>query len=102
MNPLIKSHLADVAALCRRYDVLQLEVFGSATRDDFSDATSDIDFVVRFNNSRTPGYADRYFEFAEALQALFGRRVDLVTERSLRNPLFVRAIEPERTILYAA
>jgi uncharacterized protein len=102
MNKLIESRREAVAELCRRYGVIQLEVFGSAVRQDFDETTSDIDLLVRFDDARAPGYADRYLEFAESMEALLGRGVDLVTQRSLRNPLLIRAIEPERETIYAA
>lgn len=37
---------------------------------------------------------------AEALEALFGRRVDLVTERSIRNPYFRQTVEASRQRVY--
>ena len=101
MHHLTESQRAKLAELCRRYNVVRLEIFGSMARGDFN-SRSDIDLLVQFQNTRTPGYADRYMDFAEALENLFGRKVDLVTARSLRNPLFIRAVESERKILYAA
>jgi hypothetical protein len=50
MHPLIQEKRADIAALCRRYRVRHLEVFGSAARgDDFDLASSDADFLVELN-----------------------------------------------------
>jgi len=46
--------------------------------------------------------ADQYFGLLEALERLFGRRVDLLTRRSLRNPYFVHSVEKTRQVLYAA
>ena len=47
MHTLIQDKRADIAALCRRYRVRHLEVFGSAARgDDFDPANSDADFLV--------------------------------------------------------
>ena len=50
-----------------------------------------------------PGhYADTYFGFWESLQALFGRPVDLVMTRAIKNPYFLEAVNETRTVLYAA
>ncbi len=49
-----------------------------------------------------PGYADRYFDFAESLEALFGRSVDVVTEQSIKNPYFHRAVDAQRQPIYEA
>ena len=38
----------------------------------------------------------------EALDRLFLRRVDLVTDSSIRNPYFREAVEKEQQTLYAA
>jgi len=48
------------------------------------------------------GYADAYFGLREALEALFGRDVDLVTLTAVRNPYMKADIERTRTLLYAA
>jgi hypothetical protein len=48
------------------------------------------------------GYADRYLALAEALERLFNRPVDLLTERSLRNPILKTAIAADRFIIYGA
>ncbi len=97
---LIDQHREAVAELCRRYGVRRLDLFGSAATGAFRDETSDLDFVVAFVDPRPGTYADRYFALAEALEALFGRQVDLVTERSIRNPYFRRAVEETRQPVY--
>ena len=101
MNPLIEPHLAAIRALCREYRVRRLDLFGSAATDAFDPASSDLDFVASFADTRSPGDAGRYLGFADALEALFGRAVDVVTERSIRNPFFRHAVETSRQSVYA-
>lgn len=88
-----------VTKLCRKYGVQRLELFGSTGTDEFDEETSDIDFVVEFAD-RSPGYADRYLDFAEELEELLGRDVDLVTERSIQNPFFRRSVDSSRQVIY--
>ncbi|HUG11002.1 MAG TPA: nucleotidyltransferase domain-containing protein [Opitutaceae bacterium] len=102
MNPVLESHRQEVAEACQRFDVERLEAFGSATRANFDPASSDVDFIVRFRSPEAPGYADRFLGLAESLEQILGRRVDLVTERSLRNPVLLRNIAPDRATVYAA
>ncbi len=83
MIDLIEQHHAELRTLCRRYGVLRLDLFGSAATGAFQSATSDLDFVATFADTDQPGYARRYLHFAEALEALFGRPVDLLTERAI-------------------
>src|SRR5687768_13753792 len=100
MIDLIEQRLDAVRALCRTYGVRRLDLFGSAATGTFDAATSDLDFVATFADTRSPGYADRYLGFAEALEALLGRPVDVVTERSIRSPYFRQAVEASRQPIY--
>jgi predicted nucleotidyltransferase len=101
MIDLVERQRAELADLCRQYQVEKLHLFGSAADGRFEKNGSDLDFLVRFRNRQpTGGYADRYLGFADALERLFNRRVDLVTEQSIRNPYFRREIEATRQLVY--
>jgi uncharacterized protein len=102
MSPFIDDHRAALEELCRRYRVRRLFLFGSAARDDFDARRSDIDLLVEFEAMPDGGYADAYFGLREALEALFGRDVDLVALAAVRNPYMRADIERTRTLLYAA
>jgi predicted nucleotidyltransferase len=85
-----------VAALCRRYGVARLEVFGSAARgSDFDPKRSDFDFLVEFESRSELPPLEQFFGFAEALEELLGRPVDLVERKAVetsRNYIRRRAI----------
>ncbi len=98
----IEQRRDELEALCRRYGVRKLEIFGSAVAGDFRAGTSDLDFLVEFEPPIGPGYADRYFGLLESLEALFGQPVDLVVASAIRNPYFRESIERTRATLYAA
>ncbi len=99
---LVEHHRSEIAALCRRYGVRRLDLFGSATDDRFDEATSDLDFVADFADTHVPGYARRYLAFAEALEDLLGRPVDVVTERSIKSPWFRESVDASRQPVYDA
>lgn len=101
MTSIIEQHRDEVAALCRRTGARRLDVFGSAARGDFDPATSDLDFLVEFDDLPPKAYADAYFALRESLETLFGRPVDLVTAGSIENPFFRERIEAERKSVYA-
>ena len=88
--------------LCRQFAVRRLEAFGSAVLGSFDPATSDVDFLVEFDETAPIGRADAYFGLQEGLQRLLGRNVDLVVISAVRNPYFLEHIERSRTLLYAA
>ncbi|MDP2327730.1 MAG: nucleotidyltransferase domain-containing protein [Dehalococcoidia bacterium] len=98
----IEQHQDEIATLCERFGVLRLELFGSATGGTYRTGESDLDFLVEFIAPEAPGYADRYFGLLEALEALFGRPVDLVVPSAITNPHFQRSVDATRTPLYAA
>ena len=100
MLPLIESHRAEIADLCRRFHVSRLDVFGSAARVvDFDPARSDIDILVSYAPDKQPSAWD-HFALRDALSDLLGRKVDLVMANSVENP-FVRAgIERSRQVVY--
>ena len=100
MIGLIEQQRDAIHALCQQYGVRRLDLFGSAATGAFDAATSDLDFVATFADTRSPGYADRYLGFAEALEMLFGRPVDVITERAIRNPYFRQAVEASRQPIY--
>jgi hypothetical protein len=102
MQAFIETKQTELASLCRRYHVRRLELFGSAVAGDFEPATSDLDFLVEFEELDPPAYADAYFGLRESLSALFQRPVDLVSPTAVRNPYFLRSIERSRALLYAA
>jgi uncharacterized protein len=91
-----------VEALCRRFQVERLELFGSSLRRDFRFEESDLDFLVVFPTEASEGYADRFFGLKEGLEALFGRPVDLISASAVSNPYFREGIERSRALLYAA
>lgn len=101
MIPLIEERKGELFAICRRYGVRMLDVFGSAVSGTFDSETSDLDFVVDFIDYG-PGIARRFYEFATATEELFGRPVDLVFDSEMRNPYFRAEVAATRKALYDA
>ena len=102
MTPVVTERLADLQALCRRHRVTRLAVFGSAVTGEFSPESSNLDFVVEFAELEPVEHADSYLGLLLDLERLFGRRVDLVEERAIRNPFFRQGVDSSRRVLYAA
>ena len=102
MKPELEQRRVELEAVCRRYGVRRLELFGSAATGQDRPGESDLDFLVEFGPLPPGGYADAYFGLLESLEELFGRTVDLVVPSAIRNPYFLKAIEETRTLLYAA
>ena len=100
MIELITDNQSKIAELCQTYGVRKLEVFGSAVTGSFDSERSDIDLIVDFADE-SPGLARRFVAFAEHLELLFGRRVDLIVDKPFRNPYFRASVNRSRTTIYA-
>jgi len=90
-----------IAALCRAHGATRLRVFGSATSDLFDEGRSDVDFLVEFAAGAEDAFA-AYFGLKEDLEALLGRRVDLVMANAVRNPHFAASAANGAEEVYAA
>lgn len=98
--PLAPKQLAD---FCNRYQILELALFGSILRDDFS-PESDIDFLVTYApDKRWQAWGD--LPEQDEMETLLGRKIDWITRKSVEasaNPFFRRVVLNEAEILYAA
>ena len=97
----IEQRKVELQALCRKFYVRRLDLFGSAALGNDA-APRDLDFLVDFGDLAPTEYAEAYFGLREALERLFSRPVDLVTAPSIRNPFFKQRLEQTRSMLYAA
>jgi predicted nucleotidyltransferase len=101
MIALISDNQSNIARLCQDFRVRRLDVFGSAATGAFDPTRSDLDFIVDLGGYER-GVTKRYFRFARALEELFGRPVDLITEEQIQNPSFREAIEEQRVTIHQA
>ena len=102
MNQIIELNKHSIYKLCQENSVEKLYAFGSVLNDDFSDK-SDIDFIVKFSdNVPLLLYADNYFALLFSFEKLFKRDIDLITQKSLRNPYFIAEIDATKQLVYAA
>ena len=88
-----------IADMCRRYDVQELFVFGSAARGDIG-AESDIDILVDFKPGARIGLV-KFGSLSGELQGLLGRRVDLVTKPGLKPRVRPHVLR-EAQLVYSA
>lgn len=98
---LIALNMDKIVALCRKYKVAKLWVFGSILTDRFNE-DSDVDFSVSFDKKNIPllDYADNYLDFLDELKTLLSREVDLITEDSLSNPYFIQNLNSTKRLIY--
>lgn len=102
MIALVEQNRPAIAALCSRFGVQSLEVFGSAADGSFDPSHSDIDFLVEFRQDHAGSLFHRYFGLLEALEQLFQRKIDLVSAGAASNPYFLAAVNQSRQTVYAS
>jgi len=97
------SHLPSreaLANLCGRWRIRELSVFGSVARGSRR-MDSDVDLLVTFHPD-APWSTLEIVDLREELASLFGRKVDLIEEKAIRNPYRKASILRDKSVLYAA
>ena len=102
MVPMIESKQEELFALCHKYNVRKLELFGSAARGAFDPQRSDLDFLVVLGSLEPVRHSDDYFGLLFGLEGLFGCKIDLVETEAVDNPYFLKSVDRDRRVLYAA
>lgn len=100
MTPRIPIPHEQLAEFCRRWKITELALFGSVLRDDFGPG-SDVDVLVVFEPGTTRDF-DHWDAMVAELESIFGRPVDLVERRLIRNPFMRHSILTSKRTLYAA
>ncbi|MEO5645753.1 MAG: nucleotidyltransferase domain-containing protein [Bacteroidia bacterium] len=88
-----------IEEFCRLHNVRSLYLFGSALTYDFNDS-SDIDLLVSFDKVDPVDYFDNYISFKNNLENTFHRKIDLLEEQALKNPVLIRSINRNKKLLY--
>ena len=100
---LIEMYIDKITALCKKYKVAKLWVFGSILTPRFND-DSDVDFSVNFDadtiNSEGLDRADLFFDFMHELENLLDRPVDLVCDDSVKNKYFREELDKTKLLIY--
>ena len=102
MQSFITAKQAEIIDLCRTHHVRRLSIFGSAVRDDFNPATSDIDVRIEFKPDALENYVRNFHSLHDALVATFGRKVDIISSKEIQNRFLRKEIEDTQVTLYAA
>ncbi|MDP9238810.1 MAG: nucleotidyltransferase family protein [Chloroflexota bacterium] len=100
IHPSLNVSRETIAAFCRKWQIVEFALFGSAARGELRD-DSDIDVMVQF----APEARHSLYELVDIqaeLKALLGREVDVLTTKNIRNPFRRRSIPRDVRVLYAA
>ncbi len=96
----ILNHRADFIALCKKHHVKQLFAFGSSVTNEFNDLTSDIDLLVEIDDADPIERGDKLISLWDTFEIFFHRKVDLLTDASIRNPYLRKNIDATKILIY--
>lgn len=97
----ISKHIDQIKRLCSLYKVKSLFAFGSVTTNKFR-PDSDIDLVVDIEEKDPLSYSDSYFNFKFQLEQLLQRQIDLLEQKSIRNPYLKEQIDKTKVLIYGS
>jgi len=86
-------------ALYVAHDVASLHAFGSSVRGGSKDS-SDVDLVVDLKTKDPLRFGELMLDLWDKLELFFGRKVDLLTLRSVKNPVMREEIERTKVLVY--
>lgn len=89
-----------IEEFCRKWKVKEFSIFGSALRDDFR-PESDVDVLFELEEDAHWSLLD-HIHAEEELGEMFGRKVDLVRKRAVRNPFRRHHILNNREVIYVS
>ena len=95
----VKFNKNELKILCAQHEVENLYLFGSSVTEKFH-KESDIDVLVNFKVNDLYNYFNNYLSFKEKLSLLFRRKIDLVEEQSLKNPILINSIKKTKQIVF--
>jgi len=97
----ISKQTSQFTELCREHNVKYLFAFGSAATDDkFNTQTSDIDLLVELDVSDPILRGEKLMSLWDGFESFFHRKVDLLTNSSIRNPYLRKSIESTKILIY--
>ena len=96
----ILKRLTDFIALCQLHKVKYLYAFGSSVTDRFNYDTSDIDLLVEIDDNDPIERGEKLISLWDNFEDFFHRKVDLLTDSSIRNPYLRENIDSTKILIY--
>jgi len=96
----IFTRLNEFKAICENHNVKFMFAYGSSTTDSFDQKSSDIDLLVQIDEPDPLARGEKLISLWDSLEALFQRKIDLLTETSIKNPILKKNIEDTKVLIY--
>ncbi len=96
----VRNHPIAFMNICKVHEVKALYAFGSSTTSLFNEERSDIDLLVELETQDPIARGENLMNLWEQLERFFQKKVDLLTDASIRNPILRKNIEATRVLIY--
>jgi len=87
-------------AVCKEHKVKFLYAFGSSTTEKFDPLKSDIDLLVEIDDADPLERGEKLISLWDTFEFLFHRKVDLLTDSSIKNPYLRKSIDSTKILIY--
>ena len=93
-------HIPIIRKLCEQHKIKRLYAFGSVLTERFS-KDSDVDFLYAFRDD-VPllEIVDLYFSFQHKLEKTLHHSIDLISEKDVNNPYFIKEVDDTKKLIY--
>jgi predicted nucleotidyltransferase len=95
----IQNYSKEIANLCKTHKVKSLYAFGSVLTEKFN-PNSDVDLIVDFQQLDVLDYGDNYYNLKFSLEDIFKRNVDLLEQKAIQNPFFLKNLNRNKKLIY--
>ncbi len=100
IHPIVKNYLPQAIELFKEHKIKNAYVFGSVVTEEFN-SNSDIDFLINFLDYSDPlKVGQSIWDLEDGLEKLTSRKIDLLIERSLKNPYFIEELNKTKELIY--
>lgn len=90
----------DFTILCTTHKVKYLYAFGSSISEKFDPERSDIDLLVEIDSKDPLDRGEKLMSLWDLFEDFFNRKVDLLTDSSIRNPFLRKSIDSTKVLIY--
>lgn len=95
----LNDHIDQINKLCSKHNVKSLFAFGSVVSDNLTDE-SDIDLIVDIDSLDPIDYSDNYFDLKFQLEKVLQRNIDLLEDKTIKNPYLKKQIDNKKVLIY--
>ena len=96
----INNKLNEFIVLCKTNNVKSIYAFGSSVSGNFNDKSSDFDFLIEVENDDPIKRGESLMLLWDSFEELFQRKVDLLTDASIKNPVLRKSINDTKIRIY--